>query len=228
MQKSQSRPGRGRKSSRSHAVEIADHIATVLRSTPSDRLVARRGDDRLRLGEVEELHAGGTLAEGALAEQGVHVDAAQALRLPELARDRAGLVVGDDELAVLVELEPVDHAAEAHPAEVGFELELQPDRPHRAGVFEREVALDEQHRVGVELRPLLVGEHEVGEIGVGGELDPGAVEVERARRRACARRVGDRAAARAPGAPACPWWSSARAVRAAARGRRTGTRAGTP
>ena len=34
VQKSQSRPGCGRKSSRSHAVAIADAIATVLRSTP--------------------------------------------------------------------------------------------------------------------------------------------------------------------------------------------------
>ena len=92
---------------------------------------------------------------------------------------RAGLVVGDDELAVLVELEPVDHAAQAHPAEVGFELELQADRPHRAGVFELEVALRRATPASASncAHSSSVSD-EVGEIGVGGELDPGAVEVD--------------------------------------------------
>ena len=41
-----------------------------------------------------------------------------------------------------------------------------------ARVFHLEVAADEHLGVGVELRPLLVGELELGELGVGGELAP--------------------------------------------------------
>ena len=39
---------------------------------------------------------------------------ASRLQLVALAGHRAGLVVGDDELAVVVELEPVDDAAQLH------------------------------------------------------------------------------------------------------------------
>src|SRR4029077_12924029 len=75
-----------------------------------DGLVGRRGDDRLGLREVEELDARRTPAEHPLAEQRVYVAPAQALRFPELRGPRAGLVVGDDEFAVLVELEAIDDA----------------------------------------------------------------------------------------------------------------------
>ena len=193
-----------------------------------DRLVGGGGDDRLGLREVVELHPRRAPTEHALAQQRVDVDAGEALGLPELRRHRAGLVVGDHELAVLVELEPVDDAAQPGAAEVGLELELEADGVHRARVLELEVLAHQRLGVGVELGPLLVGEVEVGEVGVGRELDPGLRRGRRARRRSCARRPGGRGGARAPGARACPWWSTARAARGAGRGRRTGTRAGTP
>ena len=53
----------------------------------------------------------------------------------------------------------------------------RPIRRDRARVFELEVPADELLGVGVELLPLLVGELEPGELRVGGELGPGAVEV---------------------------------------------------
>ncbi len=193
-----------------------------------DRLVGGGGDDRLGLREVEELDPRRTPAEHPLAEQRVHVHTAQALRLPELRGHRAGLVVGDDELAVLVELEAVDDAAQPRAPEIGLELQLQPDGPDRARILELEVLADERLGVGVELRPLRLGELEVGEVGVGRELDAGRGRDRRARRRASARRPGGRAGARARGARACPSWSTARGAPGVARGRRTGTRAGTP
>ena len=48
-------------------------------------------------------------------------------------------------------------------------------------VFDLEVAADEHLGVGVELRPLLVGELELGELGVGLELGRGPVRDRRAR-----------------------------------------------
>ena len=48
----------------------------------------------------------------------------------------AGLVVGDDELAVLVELEPVDDAAETEAADLDGELQLETDRVDGRRVFE--------------------------------------------------------------------------------------------
>ena len=143
----------------------------------ADRLVGGGGDDRLGLREVVELHPRRAPAEHPLAQQRVHVHAGQALRLPELRRHRAGLVVGDHELAVLVELEAVDDAAQPGAAEVGFELQLQADRADGARVLQLEVLADQRLGVGVELRPFLVGEHEVGEVGVRGELDAGAREI---------------------------------------------------
>ncbi len=148
-------------------------------------LVGGRGDDRLGLREVVELHPRRAPAEHALAQERVHVHAGQALGLPQLRRHRAGLVVGDHELAVLVELEPVDDAAQARAAEVGFELQLEADGADRAGILELEVLADQRFGVGVEVCPFLLGEHEVGEVGVGGELD------------ACRGEVGERGVDRA-------------------------------
>src|SRR6185295_2062295 len=54
-----------------------------------DRLVGRAGDDRLWLRQVIELHAGRPPPEHPLAQQRVHVDAAEALGLEELRRHRA-------------------------------------------------------------------------------------------------------------------------------------------
>ena len=106
---------------------------------------------------------------------------------PSLGRG-AGLVVGDHELAVGVELEAVDDAADGHAA-AGDRADPQLDAEHGdvARVFHLEVALDEHFGVGVERRPLLVGELEVGELGMGGDLGLGAREVGERGLDACAR-----------------------------------------
>ena len=90
-------PGCGRKSSRAHAWRDRVANAVVRRSTPVIVWSVGRGDDRLGLRQVVELHARRAPAEHPLAEQRVDVHAAQALRLPVLRGHRAGLVVGDDE-----------------------------------------------------------------------------------------------------------------------------------
>src|ERR1700704_5100781 len=77
-----------------------------------DRLLGGSGDDGHGLAEVEELDARRQLAEHLLAEERVEVDTAQAGLLEGLARHLARLVVGDDQLAVVVELETVAAAAQ--------------------------------------------------------------------------------------------------------------------
>ena len=103
----------------------------------------------------------------------------------------AGLVVGDDELAVGVELEPVDDAAQLHAADGGGEPELEPDRHDRGGVLELEVLADEHLGLGVELLPLVERELELGEVGVGREVGAGAVEVGEGVRERAGRRVAE-------------------------------------
>ena len=71
------------------------------------------------------------------------MDTAEALLLPVDGGGPAGLVVGDDELAVVVELEPVDDAPQCEVADRGLEPQLQPDGADRARVLHREVALDQ-------------------------------------------------------------------------------------
>ena len=61
--------------------------------------------------------------------------------------------------------------------EVGLELELQADGADGARVLELEVLAHQRLGVGVEAGPLLLGEVEVGEVGVGCELDPGRAEI---------------------------------------------------
>ena len=138
------------------------------------------------------------------------MDAAQALVLEELRGHRARLVVGDDELTVVVEVEPVDDAADADLVEPGLELELEADRPDRRRVLELEVAADELLGVGVEELPLGVGlSSRPVNSGSRGEVGPGAVEVrERGVEGALAARDGP-SAARARGARACPCWPAA-------------------
>ena len=79
---------------------------------------------------------------------------------------RAGLVVGDDQLAVGVELEPVDDAAEADAVDLGLEPQLEADGLDRGGVFEPEVVAHEVGRLGEEGGRRLVVEVEPDELGV--------------------------------------------------------------
>ena len=60
-----------------------------------------------------------------------------------------------------------------------FARDAQLDAQHRhlARVFHFEVAPDEDVCVGVERRPFLVGEVEVGELGVRGDVGRGPVEI---------------------------------------------------
>ena len=118
-------------------------MAETLRSSPRIDCSVGRGDDGQRLGQVEQLHLGRPLAEEPLAQEGVEVDAAELALLVVLAGHLAGLVVGDDQAAVGVELEPVDDAAEAEVADRGLELELDADGRDGGRVLELEVAADE-------------------------------------------------------------------------------------
>ena len=110
------------------------------------------------------------LAEHLLAEERVEVDAPQPALLEGLARHLARLVVGDDQLAVVVELEAVDDAAERERADVRLELELEPDGPHAGGVLELEVAAHELLGVGEEGHLVVGLEREVGEVGMVAQL----------------------------------------------------------
>ncbi len=65
-------------------------------------------------------------------------------------RGATGLVVGDDQLAVVVELEPVDDAAQREVADRRLEPQLEPDRPHAARIFERHVVGGELAALGEE------------------------------------------------------------------------------
>ncbi len=92
----------------------------------------------------------GRFPERLLAEEGVEVDAAEALLLAVDRRGAAGLVVGDDQLAVVVELEPVDDAPQRELADRGLEPQLQPDGAHRTRVLHREVPIDQHGCVSEE------------------------------------------------------------------------------
>ena len=136
---------------------------------------------------------------------------------------RAGLVVGDDQLAVVVELEPVDDAAQPDAVDLGLELQLEPDGPDRRRVLELEVVRDQLGGVGEERGLVVVVERR-------GRRTRGRRAARRRPRRgrpSAASGVrsagGSRTGARARGAPACPWWPPRSAARAAGRWPRTGT-----
>ncbi len=98
--------------------------------------------------------------------------------LPALAGRAAGLVVGDDEFAVGVELQPVDDAADGDPVgRLGGDSQLEPYDAHCGRVLHLEVLAQQHLGVGVELRPLLLRELELGELGVRHELVGGAGQV---------------------------------------------------
>lgn len=84
-----------------------------------------------------------------------------------LGGDPTGLVVGDHEPAVLVELESVDDAPEPKSVEVDLDLELDADRVHRGGVLQAEVAPHE-----------LLGVVEEGGLGLGVEVEAGELGVD--------------------------------------------------
>ncbi len=76
------------------------------------RLRRRHRLDRLARREVHQPDLGGALAEHGLAQERVEVHAGEALLFVVARRRSTGLVVGDDQLAVGVEFEPVDDAAQ--------------------------------------------------------------------------------------------------------------------
>ena len=107
-------------------------------------------------------------AEQLLAQEGVEVDAAQAPLLVARRRRPAGLVVGDDELAVGVQLEPVDDAAQVQAADLDLEPQLEADGVDRGRVLQVEVLLDQRLGVGEERRPRPRRRARAGRVGVGG------------------------------------------------------------
>ena len=118
--------------------------------------------------------------------------AGQALLLPVDRRRPAGLVVDDDQLAVVAEVEAVDDAAQGERADVGGEAQLDADRVDPGRVLHRQVALDELAALGVERGELLVVEAEqVDELGQRQELVAG--DGERARKASRVRSAGGRA-----------------------------------
>ena len=138
---------------------------------PPDRLVGRRGDDDLRVrAEIHELHPRRPLAEDLLAQPGVELHAAEAAELLLLGRNPARLVVGDHELAVGVELEPVDDAPQPKVAERCLEHELQPDGVERRRVLDGEIAVEHGGRIGKEGLGRLRVEIKRHEFGVGLQL----------------------------------------------------------
>src|SRR3546814_18538099 len=102
------------------------------------------------IGEVEQLGPRRSTAEQALAEERVEGHAGQPLLLLALAGGPARLVVGDHQLAISVELEAVDDAAQADTADLGLELQLDADRRDGGGVLEVEVLADQPLGVGKE------------------------------------------------------------------------------
>ena len=182
-QKSHRRDGLGRKSSRAHARSIAVQTRRLALRTP--RIDWSVGLAMIASGsrQVEQLDPRRAAAEHLLAEQRVEVDAAEALLLRSARRAPAGLVVGDDELAVVVELEAVDDAAEARRVPISASsLSSRPMGVIVRRVLELEVAAHEHARRRRGTAQLLVGELEVGEVGVGRELVDAWPERGRARR----------------------------------------------
>ena len=89
--------------------------------------------------QVHQPDRGRALAEHGLAQERVEVHAGEALLLVVARRGAAGLVVGDDQLTVGVELEPVDDAAQRQFADLGLQPQLEPDLADRAWGLPSEV-----------------------------------------------------------------------------------------
>src|SRR5690606_23054996 len=147
--------------------------------------LGRYGEWRL---EVEQLHRARAAPEQLLAQQGVDVHARQPLAFVLRRGGGTGLVIGDDQLAVRVELEPVDDAPQADAVDLGLDLELEPDAAYGGGVFEPEVVADQIGRLRVERGGLAVGQAQLDVVGIVSQLDRRLVEAgERRVERALAR-----------------------------------------
>ena len=155
----------------------------------ADRPLRRPGLDDDPVPQVHEPDDRRPATERLLAQVGVEVDAPEPALLVLDRRRAAGLVVGDDELALGVLLQPVDDAPHQQPADLGLQLELQPDGPDRGRVLQLQVGVDQHVGVGHELRLRLRGEVEVGEVGIVPQLLDGAVEVLVGGRRGALRRL---------------------------------------
>ena len=94
-------------------------------------------------------------------------------------RRPSGLVVGDDQLAVVVELEPVDDAAQREVADLRLEPQLEPDLADGRGSSIARYALDQAPQSARNASPAASVEAEPDELGVGAVLGDGAL-VERA------------------------------------------------
>src|SRR5438874_7661256 len=141
----------------------------------SDRLLGWLGDDRHRLGQIEQLYAVGPAPEEALAQEGVEVHAAQPALLIARLGGAARFVIGDHQAAG-VELEAVDDPPQAQGADLDFEPELEADGVDGGRVLEEEVVAQQRLGLGEE-RGLLVGrEAETRIVGVLPQLGLSAVE----------------------------------------------------
>ena len=141
--------------------------------------------------------AAGSRPNTCLAEQGVEPHAGQAAQLPVRRGGPAGLVVGDDELAV-AQFEAVDDAAQVQPVDLRAEGELEADRLDGLRVFHAQVVVDERPALGEQLLGRVVGEAQPGEVGELAVLGDGLLDRRRRTRPASARAAGwEKASSRA-------------------------------
>ena len=105
------------------------------------------------------------------------MDSAESAVLLGLARRTARLVVDHDQLARLVDIEPVDDPSQQHAVQIGFKHQLDADRPRAVGILEIEVAPDEIARIFEELRRLRLGKIERPVLFVGLHLLPRPIEL---------------------------------------------------
>ena len=117
--------------------------------------------------EVHEADDGGATAERLLAQEGVEVHPTEAVLLVVDAGGPAGLVVGDDELAVLVLLQAVDDAQHQQAAHLRLQAELQAHGGDGLRVLQGEVRVHEGVGVGDEDRQLIRRQLEHGELPLG-------------------------------------------------------------
>src|SRR5207248_11354126 len=113
----------------------------------------------------------GARSEALLGPAGVEVAPRRAGRLLGLAREPTGLVVGDAEPSVRVDVEAVDHTPQAEVTQVGLEGELDAHRRDPIRVLELEVPPDQPLGVRPQLVHLHRGELERSQL----RLPPGGL-----------------------------------------------------
>ena len=131
-----------------HARSTAAHTAEVRWRETADRLLGRHGGDGERLPEVEQAGSAPVAGRGPARTGRRRSGHRRAGTARGRCRRPPGLVVGDDDPAVVVELEPVDDAAQREGADLDGEEQLGADDPHRVGILELEVVADQLTGVG--------------------------------------------------------------------------------